>query len=118
MESKNSYLSDPRCQCDFVVATTQASINSGLLEYLDEQTQPIQYMCFLQDDRGYPTMQISLEDLMAKSGGINPFYIPEGTPPGDPRVTALSDAGFGVGFTACDDIFAGLQVAETFAGYA
>ncbi|KAF7592488.1 hypothetical protein BBP40_000223 [Aspergillus hancockii] len=97
MESKNSYLSDPRCQCDFVVATTQASINSGLLEYLDEQTQPIQYMCFLQDDRGYPTMQISLEDLMAKSGGINPFYIPEGTPPGDPRVTALSDAGFGVG---------------------
>jgi hypothetical protein len=38
MESKNSYLSNPRCQCDFVVATTQASINSGLLEYLDEQT--------------------------------------------------------------------------------
>lgn len=97
MSSKQSYISGPRCQCDFVVATTQASINSGLLEYLDEQTQPIQYMCFLQDDNNYPTKQISLEEVKAKSGVIDPFYIPEGTLPGDRLVTALSDIDFGVG---------------------
>jgi hypothetical protein len=97
MTSKSSYLSDPRCQCDFVVATTQASINSDLLKYLDEETQPIQYLCFLVDDNGYPTVQISLDDLLVKSQGINPFYIPKGTPPGDPKVQALSDANFGAG---------------------
>lgn len=97
MSSRSSYLSDPRCQCDFVVATTQASINSGLLEYLDEETQPIQYLCFLVNEKGYPTKQISLDDLLVKSQGVNPFYIPKGTSPGDPKVKALADADFGVG---------------------
>ncbi|KAL4990680.1 hypothetical protein BDW68DRAFT_153694 [Aspergillus falconensis] len=97
MPSKSSYLSDPRCQCDFVVATTQASINSGLLEFLNEEDQPFQYLCFNQDEQGYPTQQVSLNEVMNKSGGINPFDIPEGTHPGDFRVKALSDANFGVG---------------------
>ncbi|PWY94741.1 hypothetical protein BO94DRAFT_457575 [Aspergillus sclerotioniger CBS 115572] len=97
MDSKSSYLSDPRCQCDFVVATTQASINSGLLEYLDEGTQPIQYLCFLEDDKGFPTEQISLEELINKSKGVNPFDIPKDIDGNDPRLDALADAGFAVG---------------------
>ncbi|PYI06803.1 hypothetical protein BO78DRAFT_367819 [Aspergillus sclerotiicarbonarius CBS 121057] len=97
MSSKSSYLSDPRCQCDFVVATTQASINSGLLEYLDEGTQPIQYLCFLEDDQGYPTEEIGLEELMKKSNGVNPFDIPKDVDGKDPRLDELADAGFAVG---------------------
>jgi len=95
--SRASHLSDPRCQCDFVVATTQASINSGLLEYLNEQDQPVQYLCFEQDDNNYPTKQVSLDEVLAKTGGINPFYIPDNVPAGDSRVQALSNANFGVG---------------------
>ncbi|OOG00709.1 hypothetical protein ASPCADRAFT_202544 [Aspergillus carbonarius ITEM 5010] len=73
MDSKSSYLSDPRCQCDFV------------------------YLCFLEDDKGYPTEQISLEELMKKSKGVNPFDIPQGVDTNDPRLDALADAGFAVG---------------------
>lgn len=83
--------------CDFVVATTQASINKGLLDFLEEETQPLQYLCFLQDDHGYPTKQISLEDLLTRTKGVNPFYIPAGTDPNDPRLLALDDAEFGAG---------------------
>lgn len=32
------YFYNSNSGCDFVVATTQASINSGLLELLDEET--------------------------------------------------------------------------------
>ncbi|KAF5539997.1 hypothetical protein FMEXI_8647 [Fusarium mexicanum] len=92
MSSKDSYLSDPRCQCDFVVGTTQASINSGLWEYLYEESQPVQYLCFLADDDGYPTVQISLDDLMVQSGGINPFFIPDDADSDNPQVSALANS--------------------------
>ncbi|KAK6700730.1 hypothetical protein SNK05_013568 [Fusarium graminearum] len=91
MSSKDSYLSDPRCQCDFVVGTTQASINSGLWEYLSEESQPVQYLCFLPDNKGYPTVQISLDDLMVQSGGINPFFIPDDADSDNPQVSALAN---------------------------
>ncbi|KAL3471264.1 hypothetical protein BJX99DRAFT_263461 [Aspergillus californicus] len=97
MDSKQSKLSDPRCQADFVVATTQASINAGLLEYLDEQSQPVQYICFSQDERGIPSVEIKFEDLMKRTGGIDPFYIPDKTPSDDPRVQKLADTDFAVG---------------------
>ncbi|UKZ54148.1 hypothetical protein TrVGV298_007954 [Trichoderma virens] len=95
MDSKSSNLSS--LGCDFVVATTQASINSGMLEYLAEATQPIEYICFLRDKSGIPSEQISLEKLKELTGGIDPFYIPDGTSYDDPRLKALSKAGFKVG---------------------
>ncbi|KUL90647.1 hypothetical protein ZTR_00088 [Talaromyces verruculosus] len=97
MASKKSYLSDPRCQCDFVVATTQASINSGLLEFLDEQAQPEQYVCFVKDGKDLPTQQISLDDLLTRSGGVNPFYIEDQTSDDDERVKKLMKAHFQAG---------------------
>ncbi|KAL4724373.1 hypothetical protein ACLX1H_008987 [Fusarium chlamydosporum] len=96
MSSKDSYLSSPRCQCDFVVATTQASINSNLLQYLDEEAQPIQYLCFASDDNGYPTEQISLDDLRRK--GVDPFIIPDDATSDDPNVQKLAkETDFAVG---------------------
>lgn len=82
--------------CDFVVATTQAiSINKGLLNFLKAESQPVQYLCFLQDDHGYITKLISLDDPLIRTKGVNPFYIPAGTDPNDPRLLALDDAEFG-----------------------
>ncbi|KAK1464167.1 hypothetical protein CMEL01_12928 [Colletotrichum melonis] len=47
MDASNSNLTDLRYGYDFVVTTTQASINSGLLEYLWESNQPANYICFI-----------------------------------------------------------------------
>ncbi|GMQ29587.1 hypothetical protein [Algoriphagus confluentis] len=95
--SKQSFLSSPKYGYDFVVATTQASINSGLKEYLNAVDQPETYLCFLADSKGNPTVEISLEDLLAKTGGVNPFEIPDGTPYNDPRITTLTQNMFVVG---------------------
>lgn len=49
MATIQSYLSSPQSGYDFVLSTTQASINSNLLQYLDEEDQPEPYICFLAD---------------------------------------------------------------------
>jgi hypothetical protein len=40
---------------------------------------------------------VTLEDLVAKTGGVDPFKIPRDTPRTDPRVQALTKVGFAVG---------------------
>ncbi|PQE31261.1 hypothetical protein CJF32_00001828 [Rutstroemia sp. NJR-2017a WRK4] len=99
MDCQSSYLSDPRCGCDFVVATTQASINSGMRQYLAEKQQPIQYICIMVDDKGNPNTQISLDALKAVANGANALEIPEigRTAEQDKQLEALADAGFSVG---------------------
>lgn len=95
--SLQSFLSSQKYGYDFVVGTTQASINSSLKEYLDQCSQPETYLCFLADSKGNPTEEISLEDLMAKTGGVNPFEIPNGTSYDDPRISTLTKNMFVVG---------------------
>ena len=95
--SLQSFLSSQKYGYDFVVGTTQASINSSLKEYLDQCSQPETYLCFLADSKGNPTEEISLVDLMAKTGGVNPFDIPNGTSYDDPRISTLTKNMFVVG---------------------
>ncbi|KXH48077.1 hypothetical protein CNYM01_11602 [Colletotrichum nymphaeae SA-01] len=101
MDASNSNLTDQRYGYDFVVSTTQASINSGLLEYLWESNQPINYICYLsppQDsNNGNATTQISLDELLKRTDGVNPFEILDGASPNDPRVEALTRNNFVVG---------------------
>ncbi|KAL7907716.1 hypothetical protein GGI35DRAFT_65622 [Trichoderma velutinum] len=96
MDSASSNLTS--LGCDFVVATTQASINSSMLKVLDAANQPVKYLCYLVN----PTSRdledpITLEDLMKQTGGINPFDIPKGTSYDDPKITACTKAHFQVG---------------------
>lgn len=97
MTATQSNLSSAKYGYDFVVATTQASINAGLKQYLNDVTQPTSYICFLADEKGNPTTEISLDDLKAKTGGIDPFDIPAGTSYDDPRITTLTKNMFVVG---------------------
>ncbi|KXH50687.1 hypothetical protein CSIM01_01536 [Colletotrichum simmondsii] len=98
MDASNSNLTDLRYGYDFVVSTTQASINSGLLEYLWESNQPINYICYLSDSNiGNATTQIGLGELLKRTDGVNPFEILDGTSPNDPRVEALTRINFVVG---------------------
>jgi hypothetical protein len=85
---------------DFIVSTTEASINSGLCSYLAKSNQPVQYICFLVDKTtGNPTTTVALADLMKITNGVNPFTIPAGTPwnGNDFRFAALTNAGFCAG---------------------
>ncbi|KAF5547691.1 hypothetical protein FMEXI_5017 [Fusarium mexicanum] len=83
---------------DFVVATTQGSIDADMKAYLGDCTFPDNYFCFLADaENADAVVPISLQDLLTKTGGINPFEIPNGTPTTDPRIQALTKARFEVG---------------------
>ncbi|KAK4206524.1 hypothetical protein QBC37DRAFT_488087 [Rhypophila decipiens] len=91
MSSANaSFLSSPKYGYDFVVSTTQASINSGLLELLSHGNKPETYLCFLADEDGNPSKQMALDELLKLTGGVNPFDIPNNTPYSDPRITTLT----------------------------
>ncbi|RGP71218.1 hypothetical protein FLONG3_7168 [Fusarium longipes] len=94
---------------DFVVATTQASMNADMKAYISNSPLIFGYYCFLADPvTNDPTVPIALEDLVGKTGGVNPFNIPAGTPPTDSRVQALTNLRFAVGIKICvglpDDI--------------
>ena len=97
MSASQSYLSSPSWGYDVVVATTQATINSQLNQYLAQSTQPVTYLGFFADANGNPTVQMGLDDLLAKTKGVNPFDVPANPPAHDPDVDKLSKAGFLVG---------------------
>ncbi|KAF3066862.1 hypothetical protein CFAM422_008838 [Trichoderma lentiforme] len=96
MDSTSSNLTN--LGCDFVVATTQASINSGMVKFIDQARQEVKYLCYLVNPTtGDLEDPITLEELMKRTGGISPFDIPKGTPYDDPSITACTNALFQVG---------------------
>ncbi|PWY82154.1 hypothetical protein BO70DRAFT_379664 [Aspergillus heteromorphus CBS 117.55] len=97
MDADSSFLSSPKYGYDFVVSTTQASINSDLLLFLSESQQPVQYLCFLADDTGNPTNMVTLEEVLKLTDNVNPFDIPAGTDYSDARITKVTAARFMVG---------------------
>jgi hypothetical protein len=97
MASNQSFLSSPKYGYDFVVATTQASINAGLKEYLDTIDQPVMYLCFLVDENGNPSKYVDLDTFKTMTGGIDPFTIPDQTQYNDPRITTVTQNRFAVG---------------------
>lgn len=94
MDATGSFLSSAKYGYDFVVSTTQASINSDLLLFLSESQQPVQYLCFLSDETSNPTNMITLEELLKLTGNINPFDISADTEYADERITKLTAARF------------------------
>ncbi|PYH95696.1 hypothetical protein BO71DRAFT_473594 [Aspergillus ellipticus CBS 707.79] len=97
MDASDSFLSSAKYGYDFVVSTTQASINSDLLLFLSESQQPVQYLCFLADDSGNPSNMVALEEVLKLTDNINPFEIPDGTDYADDRITKITEARFMVG---------------------
>jgi len=47
MSATQSYLSSPRYGYDFVVATTQTSINATIKEFLSKGTEPEVLVCYV-----------------------------------------------------------------------
>lgn len=100
MSWKASNLSDVRYGYDFVVSTTQGSINATMLDFLSNISEPVTDVCFITDDDD-KLKQVNYKEFREQVGGIDLFSdIPDGTTDSDPRVKALWDAGFTAGFRA------------------
>lgn len=103
--SINSHLSAPRYGYDFVVATSQQSINATMKEFLALLTEPTMTVCYVADDSEGPTegdpILIDYETLKAKAHGTDPFEVPSGVDvKADQRIKNLEDARFMCAFRA------------------
>ncbi|KAK4112979.1 hypothetical protein N656DRAFT_751974 [Canariomyces notabilis] len=94
--ARSSFLSRDKYGYDLVVATTQASINSGLHKYLAENEFKDQFLCFKIDPGNGKYFDVPLKMLLDETK-VNPFDIPAGTDAADPRIQTLTAAKFALG---------------------
>ena len=100
MSAQKSDLSNGIYGYDFVVATTQASINATMKAFLASASEPEAKICYVADAKGNPTA-IDYADLVAKAHGSDPFSVPDGADPAtDKDLQNLLSARFMVGFMA------------------
>ncbi|PHH62187.1 hypothetical protein CDD81_7381 [Ophiocordyceps australis] len=98
MDATDSWLSHSKYGYDFVVSTTEASLNSDLKAYFLEGKLPVKTLCFMVDRAtGTPSEMISLEELKRRANNADPFQIPHGTSHSDQGVSDLTKAGFMAG---------------------
>jgi hypothetical protein len=76
-----SDLTNPKYGYDFVVATTQASINAILLQYLASVTEPTVTACYVWDSEKEMAVPIDYNTLMQEANGTDPFSVPDGSDP-------------------------------------
>jgi len=79
---------------DFVVATTESSINATLKEYFANVPQSSTYICVVRTQNGLKL--VTLEDII-KQSGINPFDLPDNINIDDPRAQKLTKIHFDCG---------------------
>lgn len=89
MSANQSNLSDAHYGYDFVVATSQESINATMKEYLYNSTFPLVQMYWNQDDQGQP-VAVSRDDLLKQTNGTDPLTVPSWSQ-GDPTTPAIEN---------------------------
>lgn len=100
MSASQSDLSNPRYGYDFVVATTQASINATMKQFLANLSQPVATICYVADNQGTP-VPIPYADLVQRAHGSDPFTVAAGADPTtNPDLKNLIEARFMMGFRA------------------
>ena len=99
MPNNDSYISAPSYGYDFVVATTQQSINATLLKFLDSCQEPVAYICFVADSEGKPE-QIEYDELKKRAHDTDPFSLPATVDPNSTEFRNLLSARFLTGIRA------------------
>jgi hypothetical protein len=94
MSTQQSDLSSAKYGYDFVVATTQESINATMKEFLDGVSEPEVVMCYVDDGHGNP------KSIDYKTLPVDPFSVPANVDLADTRVQSLWNAGFMCAFKA------------------
>ncbi len=85
---------------DFVVATTQDSLNATMKEYLSKGGEPEVAICYIADQHGNPTA-IDYAQLKQSAHGSDPFAVPADADPAKSQdLKNLFEARFMVGFKA------------------
>ncbi|MGC9196907.1 MAG: hypothetical protein ACP5IL_15845, partial [Syntrophobacteraceae bacterium] len=98
MSVYNSNLCSEKYGYDFVVATTQASIDATMNQYLSCLGSPEVIMCYTQDDTGAPVLVDYAKFI--KNAGVDPFTVADGTQKGDKSLQVLEEAYFYYAFKA------------------
>lgn len=80
MSEQQSNLSSAHYGYDFVVATTQQSINATMKEFLNGAGSPEVILCYVMDGQGNP-VQVDYASLKADAKGSDPFNVPNGADP-------------------------------------
>ena len=109
MSANQSNLSNAHYGYDFVVATTQESINATMKEYLYNSVFPTIKMYWNQDANGNP-VTVSYEDLMVQTKGTDPLKVANWKS-GDPMnqdITNINQSQFYFAFEAAIGIPANL----------
>ncbi|WP_158826619.1 hypothetical protein [Mucilaginibacter lacusdianchii] len=101
MSTIQSFLSAPSYGYDFVVAVTQASINTTMKEYLSVANQPVVTMYYNQDENGNPVV-VDYATLMTQTNGTDPFSVQnwDASEPSTAGVTNIGQSNFWYGFKA------------------
>ncbi len=99
MSISESFLSSAKYGYDFVVATTQESINNTMMEYLADLESSEVVRCYIQDAKGNPQL-IEHSELVKQAKGSDPFKIPDNSPAGDQDLKNLNDVYFWYAFKA------------------
>jgi len=87
MSASQSNLSAAQYGYDFVVATTQGSINSTMKWFLSDLTEPVVTVCYLDGESGAEV--IAYDELLKLTNGYDPFEVPAGADPNsDPALLA------------------------------
>ncbi|KAF2227844.1 hypothetical protein BDZ85DRAFT_8399 [Elsinoe ampelina] len=95
-----SNLSSAKYNYDFVVATTQRSINATMLIFLSSRSEPEVTVCYVANPKGEP-QAIDYQTLINTTGAPDPFTIEDGANvQGDDRVKRLLSARFMMAFRA------------------
>lgn len=102
MAANQSNLSDSKYSYDLVVATTQASINSTLKEFLNDLTVPEVIVCYVYKSATDNTLvQIDYDTLKKNANGSDPFSVPDGSnTTTNQDLLNLANASFAGGFKA------------------
>lgn len=101
MSANQSNLSDVHYGYDFVIATSQASINATMQEYLYNTQFALVQMYWNQDASGNPVV-VSREDLLKQTNGTDPLKVAtwKAGDPATPDITNISNSNFYFGFEA------------------
>jgi hypothetical protein len=109
MSVNQSDLSNARYGYDFVVATTQESINGTMKEYLYNSTFPLVQMYWNQDAQGNP-VAILRDDLLKQTNGTDPLTVPswQQGDPMTPEIENINNSNFYFAFEAAIGIPSGI----------
>jgi hypothetical protein len=109
MSASQSNLHSSPYGYDIVVATTQASINATMEEFLAALTQPVVTCVYVADTAGNPA-PIAYDDLLKAANGSDPFKLSADTDPSTSSdIKNLVAARFMMGFRAQLGMPPGLQ---------